>query len=148
MDFSVDLMNDKEVYVNILGSCVLRDAFGLGKDFGNFHINKFIQSNSPFSLHCKPFSEVTGLHLEAEEMKEVAPAWYGWADANFEKTAFSQLKEFGSDYLICSLTEARYPLYRIRHHGEQTYVTIGALNNVKVFCQNGDAVIIVPKFLR
>lgn len=117
------LNNKKEITVSILGACILRDAWGFGKEFGEFRINKFIQSNSPFTCFCSPLSEISNQVVSIEDMANTAQSWYKWFFVNAEKTLEQNLAECNNDWLIVGLTEVIDPILKVQNsEGKYTYL--------------------------
>lgn len=68
--------------INILGSCVVRDAFFIGQGMESilgegesstqqYYINKFIQSNSLLSLESNSLDSLTDVKLMPEDMLDI-----------------------------------------------------------------------------
>ncbi len=113
---SFDFLNPNKPTVSILGSCIIRDAWGMGKQFGDYTIKQFIQSNSPFSCFSLPLSELTDQIIEEKDMSNTAPVWYRWFCINAYKTLKISLLEKKSDWLIFNLTEISDNLVRVENN--------------------------------
>ena len=120
---SVNLKNKDKPSVSILGACILRDAFGTGKQFGDYTVKQFIQSNSIFSQFCPPLSELTSAPVLPEDMSATAPCWYKWFLINAKKSLFEELSSNKSDWLIFNLTEVQDMLLRVENEeGKVTFL--------------------------
>lgn len=116
-----NLTNKRKPVVNILAACILRDAFGTGKQFGDYTVGTFIQSNSVFSLFTPPLSSVTKEKVLIEDMPNTTPCWHKWFSVNAEKTVAQAISEPKADYLIFGLTEVGDSLLRVENeNGDYT----------------------------
>lgn len=115
--------------VNIVGSCVLRDAIGFEekKRKIEYKVNKFIQSNHLMTLNSPPLYALTDSIVEPEEMSQCHPVWYRWAKTNMDKSIFSILKQNPSDYFICGFDETAYNIVKLTSENyEFTYLSPSA----------------------
>ncbi|HBJ76635.1 MAG TPA: hypothetical protein DDY68_01965 [Porphyromonadaceae bacterium] len=120
----IDLRNKNKISINILGACFLRDAFGLGKIFGDYIVKEFIQNNSIFSMNSEPFSSLTKEQILPDDMKKTHLCWHKWLDFDAKKSVFDFLSKNISDYLIFGLTEVTYNLLKIENEeGKSCYLT-------------------------
>lgn len=116
------------ITVNILGSCVIRDAFAYGEAINEkrFKVNKFLQGQTLFSIFAPPLSSVTKGNIEAKDMIDLNSIWYRWALADTEKTALEQIKYSKSDYLFIGFEEILYDILKISNktdNDKNTYIS-------------------------
>lgn len=101
--------------VDILGSCVLRDAFEFSEPLiESCNVNKFVQSNSPISLNSARLSEVEEVRFSLNDFKKTNPVWYKWFMLNAEEGVYPYLSDKKSHFLILTLIENTYGYHEIK----------------------------------
>lgn len=127
--------------INILGSCVVRDAFFIGQGMESilgegesstqqYYINKFIQSNSLLSLESNSLDSLTDVKLMPEDMLDMGKAWYKWAKINIDKSVFDTLRKSPSDFLIITLNEVIYDLLEVSNNVSKIYLSSHVFNGI------------------
>ena len=108
--------------VNILGCCILRDAFRIADTTKKYTVGKFYQFVSPISI-CSP---KTSLDLTAEDLEIFD--WKNFIKRNvcsdFNKDVMKIYADNVADYMLIDLCELRFKNVSVTlKNGEKTFLT-------------------------
>ena len=103
----------KKVEINIFGTCICRDIFGMQPDDGGVDIKKFIQDISPITVGISDsfpnsFEEVDSI-LSQHELHNF---WKRNFILDYTGESIKYLNQSNVDYLILDMGCCRYDLYK------------------------------------
>ena len=112
--------------INILGSCVLRDAFRIASekkinDDSYYTINKFYQFSNPFVYTQKKPKYM--LNIEDLAEFEVSNFFKKCVVGDYNKTNLHDICNDGNGWFLFDLAEFRFDVGKIQDRGEDIYVT-------------------------
>lgn len=106
------LINQQKIHVDILGSCVLRDAFVISsilKD--DYEVGRFVQNNPPTTSGFAKYSLIHGAAIPREAFSQSSACWFLWFELQSECKLYGYLAEQNAPYLICGIVESLYHFY-------------------------------------
>ena len=118
----------KKVEINIFGTCICRDIFGMQPDDGGVDIKKFIQDISPITVGISDsfpnsFEEVDSI-LSQHELHNF---WKRNFILDYTGESIKYLNQSNVDYLILDMGCCRYDLYKF----EDDHILTKMYNNQK-----------------
>ena len=107
------IMNDK-ICVNILGTCISRDIFGMQLEDGGYKIGRFIQDVSPIAIGISNFFSFPYEEVEQIIGEEIMGGNFLKRNLilDFIGGAIECLSQTDSDYLLLDMGCCRYDLYK------------------------------------
>lgn len=112
-------MKEKSTF-NLLGCCVIRDAFRIGDIHQKYKVLKFYQFTNPIS-----FCQKSKIRLAQEDFT----GWFDWANfikkcvcADINKTVLDDIAATPSDFLLIDLCELRFKNCKLNLQGEDEFL--------------------------
>lgn len=121
-------MSEKKT-INILGSCVSRDMFGLFEDDGGFEIHKCVMNSNIFSI-CSPKLSQESLCTEDDFVNTSHNFQKRCAVLDINKGVLDYIKEFDADFFVIDMTNMiSKKILKVRSKGSTdeydfTYITL------------------------
>lgn len=139
------------ITINILGSCVSRDVFGLFPNDGGFDIKQYVANSSFISICSPPIADEK--IAEFEDFPKSPHFQQRCAVLDINKNVFDYLMEYDSDYLVLDLGTIHKKIFKVKRlnpdeNSNYTFITESrAIHQNPSFLENNDKIQIVKSFL-